>query len=120
MKNKAAWLSLFASSSTLVCCVLPSLLVVLGMGATMAGLVSNFPQLIWLSQYKAYVFSFSGVLISLAAIMHYKARNEPCPIDPELAKTCKATRKWSFVILAISGGLWLTGAFFAFVAVRIF
>jgi hypothetical protein len=38
--------SLFTSVSTLLCCALPSLLVAVGMGAVVAGMVSDFPALI--------------------------------------------------------------------------
>ena len=39
--------SLFTSFSTLICCALPALLVSIGAGATLAGIISNFPQLIF-------------------------------------------------------------------------
>ena len=116
MSRKSAWVSLIASSSTLFCCVLPTVLVMLGMGATMAGLVSAVPQIVWLSQYKIYVFGFSFVMISFAAFMYYRSRNEPCPTDPELAKACASGRKWSFRITCLSASFWLLGFFFAFVA----
>ena len=45
--------TLLASTATLVCCVLPAVLVSLGAGAVLAGLVSSFPQLVWLSEHKA-------------------------------------------------------------------
>ena len=44
--------SLFASSSTLVCCALPALLVAVGAGAALSSLVSAVPQLVWLSEHK--------------------------------------------------------------------
>lgn len=112
----SSWLSLFASTSTLLCCALPSLLVALGMGATMAGIVSTVPQLIWISKYKAWVFLMSGLLISFAALMHYRSRNAPCPIDPIKARACTTARIWSLRILSFSAVIWLTGAFFAFIA----
>ena len=116
MRNLSAWFSLFASTGTLFCCALPSLLVVLGMGATMAGLVSSVPQIVWLSEYKALVFSFSAVMISLAIYFQYRARFEPCPIDPVKAKACETSRKWSLYILIFSATLWCVGPFFAFIA----
>ena len=119
MKGFTAWLSLFTSTGTLLCCALPSLLVALGMGATMAGLVTTFPQLIWLSQYKAYIFISSGVMLVLSAYLQYRARYEPCPIDPSQAQTCKKGRKYSMWILCVSCAVWLIGAFFAFVIVRL-
>lgn len=116
----SAWLSLFASTGTLFCCALPSLLVVLGMGASMAGLISTVPQLIWLSQYKAYVFALSGLMIFIAAIAHYRSRFDSCPTDPVLAKACTSSRHWSLIILLISAATWCLGAFFAFLAPLLF
>ena len=118
MKGLAPWLSLFASTGTLLCCALPALLVTLGMGATLASLVTAFPQLIWISQYKGLVFSTSAVLMALAAYGHYRARNLPCPLDEQQARACSRSRRWSLIILALSGFLWLVGAFFAFAAPR--
>ena len=40
-------ISLFSSFGTLICCALPALLVSLGAGAVLAGLITNFPQLIF-------------------------------------------------------------------------
>ena len=48
--------TLLASGATLVCCVLPALLVSIGARATLVGLVSAFPQLVWLSERKIWVF----------------------------------------------------------------
>ena len=46
MKNKLAdYLSLFASSGTIICCALPALLVSIGAGAALSSLFSIFPQL---------------------------------------------------------------------------
>lgn len=42
----SALLSIATSSSTLICCALPALLVAIGAGATLAGLVTAVPQLI--------------------------------------------------------------------------
>lgn len=47
------YLSLFASFGTLICCALPSLLVLLGLGATVAAFLSAAPWLVTLSRHKA-------------------------------------------------------------------
>lgn len=120
MKSFVTWLSLFASTGTLFCCALPSLLVALGMGATMAGLISNVPQIIWLSQYKTWIFAGSALMLSFASILQYQARFEPCPIDPAQAKACMSARKWSKGILIFSILIWTIGAFFAFLAPILF
>src|SRR5690348_16999631 len=65
------YLSLFTSLGTLLCCALPSLLVLLGLGATVASVLSDVPWLVRLSQHKAWVFTTAGVLITLALIQTY-------------------------------------------------
>ena len=113
----APTLTLFTSAGTLVCCALPALLVTLGMGAVMAGLASNYPELIWLSQHKVTLFTVAGILLTLCGWMMYKARNMPCPADAKQAAACAKLRKVSLVIYGISVAIYLTGFFFAFVAV---
>lgn len=113
-------LSLFTSAGTLVCCALPALFVTLGMGAALAGLVSTAPWLVLLSEHKLAVFAMAGVLLSLSAFLQWRGRNAPCPVDPKQAKACMRLRKISVGILAFSILVYLTGVFFAFIAVRIF
>lgn len=113
-------LSLFTSVGTLVCCALPALFVTLGSGAALAGLVSNVPWLIALSEYKIWVFSIAGAMILIGGFMRWKARNALCPIDPLQAKACGRLRKISSWMYWISVGIYVVGFFFAFVAVRVF
>ena len=112
----ASVLSLFASGGTLVCCALPALLVTFGMGAVMAGLASNYPQLIWLSQHKIEVFGFSAIMITIAGIMQYRARNLPCPTDVQKARACTKLRRISLAIYLFSVLCFVIGFFFAFIA----
>jgi hypothetical protein len=95
--------ALLASSATLVCCVLPAVLVSLGAGAVLVGLVTAVPQLIWLSEHKALVFGIAGVLLLLSGVTLWNARRLPCPTDPKLARSCMRLR-------AISNGLWMVAA----------
>ncbi len=113
-------LSLFTSLGTLVCCALPALLVTLGMGAALAGLVSNMPWLISLSEHKILVFVISGIMLILSGILQWRARHAPCPIDPLKAKSCSRLRKLSWFILGFAIIVYLIGFFFAFIAVHIF
>src|SRR5579871_4828465 len=57
------YLSLFTSLGTLLCCALPSLLVLFGLGTTVATILSIAPWLVTLSRHKIWVFATSGVLI---------------------------------------------------------
>jgi hypothetical protein len=116
----ASFLSLFTSSGTLICCALPALLVTIGAGATMAGLVTNFPQIVWLSEHKIALFIVAGVMLIAAGIMQWRARSLPCPADPALATACTRTRRISTGIYWFSVAMYATGFFFAFVAPRVF
>lgn len=109
-------LSLFCSAGTLVCCALPALFVTIGMGAALAGVVSDFPQLVWLSENKILVFGVAAFMLSLAGYMQWRAKDMPCPADPAQAKACNRLRKISIGIYGFSVFIFLTGAFFAFVA----
>ena len=112
--------SLFTSLGTLVCCALPALFVTLGAGAALAGLVSNVPWLVALSEHKVWVFGIAGILLLGTGILRYINRNAPCPIDPVAAKACTRLRNISKYMYWFSVVIYLTGFFFAFVAVRIF
>ncbi|MDZ4676355.1 MAG: hypothetical protein SGI74_02505 [Oligoflexia bacterium] len=114
MKRISSFLSLFTSISTLVCCALPALFVVLGAGAAFAGLIGIFPQLIWISEHKIYFFIFGAVMLSVAGYMQWRARKQACPIDPKLGEACATTRDWSVWIYFFSLVLYLIGAGFAF------
>jgi len=116
----APTLALFGSTATLVCCALPALFVALGMGAVVAGLVSAVPQITWLSEHKPLVFGGSGALIALSAWLQWRARNAPCPTDPEAARACARLRALSTWILGVAAVAWCVGAFFAFFAAALF
>jgi hypothetical protein len=118
--NIVGFAALFTSLGTLVCCALPALFVTLGAGAALAGLVSAFPQLIWLSEHKALVFGLAGAAILASGWLQWKNRNAPCPVDPAAARSCMKARKFSRGIFWLSGALYLTGFFFAFIARYIF
>jgi hypothetical protein len=112
----ASVVSLFTSGGTLICCALPALLVTIGAGAALSSLVSVFPQLVWLSEHKDWVFSVAGVALAVAGWLQWRARFEPCPADAALAAACMKTRRTSRVIYFVSVAIFLTGAFFAFIA----
>lgn len=116
----APTLALFTSFGTLVCCALPALFVALGFGTVVAGMVSAVPQLVWLSEHKAWVFAGSAAMIALASAMHRSARNAPCPADPAQARACARLRTFTASVLWIAALAWLLGAFMAFVAAPIF
>ncbi len=120
LKSSLSFLTLFSSLGTLICCALPALLVTLGLGATLASFLGNYPQLIWLSEHKSLVFSFAGAMLALTAFSGWKWQDLSCPTDPELAKACNRTRKVSAYIFYVSIGIYCIGGFFAFIAPSLF
>jgi hypothetical protein len=107
--------SLFASSSTLICCALPALLVALGAGAALSSLVSAVPQLVWLSEHKEGLFSFAGLMLAASGYLQWRNRFAPCPADPALREACLRTRRTSLWVYWASLGIYAVGGWFAFV-----
>lgn len=108
-------LTLLTSTSTLICCVLPALFVALGFGSVLAGVVGAFPQITWASENKGLVFGIAGIMILLSGLWEWKRRNDPCPLDPELAKSCTRLRKISFYLWLVSAIIFAGSGFFVFV-----
>jgi hypothetical protein len=110
-----AFTALLASSGTLVCCVLPALMVALGAGATLAGVLTAVPQLIWLSEHKVAVFALAAAALAVAGISIWRARRMPCPADPLAAAACMRLRRYSTVLYALALFAFSVGATFAFI-----
>lgn len=91
-----SYFSLFTSLGTLVCCALPSLLVLLGLGASVASMLSSMPWLVTLSRHKAWVFAVSGLLIVLSFAQMYviapQLKNNAESCDPGDLACARATR----------------------------
>lgn len=111
-------LSLFTSVSTLFCCALPAFLVVLGLGAVVAGVVSNFPFLITLSRYKELVFAFAFLIIGVNFYLLYWRRKKEvvsCEYIPGKTETaCDVASRLSKIVLWISFALLLIGFFVSY------
>ena len=108
-------LTALASSGTLICCVLPAVMVSLGLGATLAGWATQYPQLVWLSAHKLMVFGMAALALAVSGTLLWYQRSLPCPADPIAGRQCARLRKisaamFSFALLACA-----TGALFAFV-----
>jgi hypothetical protein len=116
MNDKTSnFFSLFASSSTLICCALPAVFVALGAGASFASLITTFPFLIVLSQYKIHITVSAVVMIVVAGVVNYKTYYMPCPADPELGRVCEQTRKKSRYVYYASVGIFLFASIFTYI-----
>jgi hypothetical protein len=107
--------ALLASSATLVCCVLPAVLVALGAGAALAGLVTAVPQLVWLSEHKLLVFGSAATLLAVSCVALWYGRSQPCPTDPDATGACRRLRRISAFLYGLALASFALGAVFAFV-----
>src|SRR3982074_2464881 len=116
--TRSAWLSyfsLFTSLGTLLCCALPSLLVLVGLGATVASALSSLPWLVALSRHKAWTFSISGILIAASFVNMYwlmPRLNRACSAEDPGA--CAEASRISKVLLWISAVIYAAGVFVAY------
>lgn len=116
MEDKSVnFLSLFASSSTLICCALPAMFIALGAGATFASVITSFPFLIVLSQYKISITIFAFIMIIAAGYANYKTYHMPCPADPDLGRECLKTRRRSRVLYYFSTLIFIFATLFTYV-----
>jgi hypothetical protein len=114
-----SYLSLFTSFGTLLCCALPSLLVLLGLGATVASFLSAAPWLVTLSRHKNWVFAISGVLIAGNMLYVYllapRLQNAGAACSPDSPVACTVASRFSRIVLWVSAAIYAVGVFSAFV-----
>jgi mercuric ion transport protein len=113
-----SYVSLFTSFGTLLCCALPSLFVLLGLGATVASFLSAVPWLVALSRHKTWVFAISGFLIGGNLLYVYglaprlRRQGATCPADAPDA--CESASRFSTIVLWISVAIYGIGVFSAY------
>lgn len=113
-----SYFSLFTSLSTLLCCALPSLLVLAGLGATVASVLSQAPWLVTMSHHKNWVFLVAGLLISVNFVYFYavvpklQARTGAC--DPADPAGCQTAGRFSRIVLWCSAMVYIIGCFTAY------
>ena len=117
-KRWLRWLTLFVTSSTLLCCALPVLMVSLGLGAAMASLNYNIPGLLFLAQHKLWTLSLSALLLLFLAWIIWRP-NQACPSDPALTALCQKAKHWNQRIFWLSAGIWCLGFFFSYLLLPI-
>ena len=86
--------ALFTSISTIICCALPIILVMLGMGAVFANLTANFPFIIWLAGKSLYLFIIAIIFLLIGGYFIF-LKAETCPADKKLADICQKTKKFN-------------------------
>jgi mercuric ion transport protein len=111
-----SYFSLFTSLSTLLCCALPSLLVLCGLGASVASTLSFLPWLVTLSRHKQWTFAISGGLIALSFLNTYyiAPRFQAPECSPDDPSACENASRVSRILLWVSAGIYLVGFFVAY------
>jgi len=111
-----SYFSLFTSVGTLLCCALPSVLVLFGLGASVASLLSFLPWLVTLSRHKQWTFAVSGLLIAFGFLNIYVVAprlktNEACePGDDACGEASAASQ----IVLWMSSAIYVVGFFVAY------
>ena len=111
--------TLLSSAGTLVCCVLPAILVALGAGAALAGVVTAVPQLVWLSEHKPLVFGTAAALLAISGGALWYGRSLPCPTEPVAARACQRLRRLAVGLYGLAVVFFTVGTLFAFVLPRL-
>ena len=107
-------LALFSSSGTLICCALPMVVATLAGGAALSSMVSLFPFLVTLSQYKNAIFIFSGSMIALNGYLSFKPLKE-IACDVESGEVgCEVAGKYNRKMFYISLGIFSVGVLTAY------
>lgn len=106
------YFGLFTSVGTLLCCALPSLLVLVGLGTTVASVLASAPWLVALSRHKSWVFATSAIVIAGNFYYVYRvaprllARSGACAVDdPMCARATRTSRivLWTSAVLLFIG-----------------
>ena len=114
-----SFLSLFTSLGTLLCCALPSLFVLLGLGAMVATVLAEAPWLVALSHHKHWVFIMAGLLITANFVYVYaiapKLQITSGACDPNNPSACQTASRFARIVLWFSALLYLVGCLSAYV-----
>ena len=118
MKEKAiSVLTLFTSSGTLLCCVLPAVVATIAGGAAVSSMLSVFPFLIPLSMNKGWIFIIAAILIAINGYLIFKPNQKvACDVDED---GCDVTGRFNKRMFYISASVLAVGAFFAYALVPI-
>ena len=112
--------ALLSSSSTLLCCALPAILVSMGAGAVFANIISVFPALTVISRFKVEITVMTFIILVAVGVLHSKTAKMPCPVDPSLGRACLKSRKRSRIVYYLSCIVFTTASIFTFIVPEFF
>ena len=112
--------ALLSSSSTLLCCALPAILVSMGAGAVFANIISVVPALTVVSQFKIEMTIATLIILIAVGVLHLKTAKMPCPADPTLGRACLKSRRRSRIVYYLSCMVFVTASIFTFIVPEFF
>jgi len=113
-----SFLSLFGSSTTLLCCALPATLSIVAGGAAVGSLISVFPWLVTISRYHNWVFLVAGILLLINGVFVLRPKGKvACALIG--GKGCEVAGDFSKGMFWFSVCLYGMGFFFAYLYVPI-
>lgn len=109
----AAFLSLFTSTGTLLCCALPAALAAVAGGAAISAYVSTFPWVIPLSRHKGWIFLVAGALIAVNGILTLRPQGTlACAVTG--GRGCEVAGRFSKVMFWIAAVIYAMGVFMTY------
>lgn len=114
MKERViAFLSLFTSTGTLLCCALPAAIAAMAGGAAVGAFVTTFPWLIPLSRHKEWIFLGAGLLIVLSGMLTLRPQGRvACAITG--GQGCEIAGRFTKAMFWASIAIYGIGAFVAY------
>lgn len=99
----------------MICCVLPIVLVSVGLGSVVASIYGeHFTFLQWFGLNKNITFGVTALILGAAAWAIYRP-GRTCPTDPELAAACTSADKWNKRFFKIAVAVWSLGIFTVYI-----
>lgn len=117
-ESALAIVTLVATSGALFFCTLPILLVSLGVGATVATVATKVHLMLFLGEYKFWIFLTTGALLLLSDVLTRRKSIE-YPNDPEAEKISRKLTKLNQILFWISACIWSVSFFAAYLMVPI-
>jgi mercuric ion transport protein len=110
------FLALFTSISTIFCCALPIILVLLGMGVIFANLTTSFPLINSLAEQSFYLFISSFILLLISGYFVF-IKAQICPVKQKLATICNKSKKINKIIWWLSSIILLISFIFKYILI---
>lgn len=104
---------LISNGGVMLCCVLPAILVSLGLGSSLATFLSEYPIFIKITSYKDYIFLFVFFILSFNGYILYKNNKKVCEIN-NLNKECIEVKRVSKLLYFISIFIFLISLYLSY------